>query len=77
MVERAEQELKRQYLAQGHYAVQVTTTITPLERNRVGVNFSVVEGDIAKIKQINIIGAAAGQRSRPARPDGVADTRAG
>ena len=59
MVERAEQELKRQYLAQGHYAVQVTTTITPLERNRVGVNFAVTEGDIAKIKQINIIGAAA------------------
>ncbi len=57
MVERAEQELKRQYLAQGHYAVQVTTTITPLERNRVGVNFAVVEGDIAKIKQINIVGA--------------------
>jgi outer membrane protein insertion porin family len=59
LVERAEQELKRQYLAQGHYAVEVTTTITPLERNRVGVNFSVVEGDIAKIRQINIIGAAA------------------
>jgi outer membrane protein insertion porin family len=57
--ERAEQELKRQYLAQGHYAVQVTTTITPLERNRVGVNFAVVEGDIAKIKQINIIGTSA------------------
>ena len=59
MVERAEQELKRQYLAQGHYAVEVTTTITPLERNRVGVNFAVNEGDIAKIKQINIIGAGA------------------
>jgi outer membrane protein insertion porin family len=59
MVERAEQELKRQYLAQGHYAVQVTTTITPLERNRVGVNFAVVEGEIAKIRQINIIGASA------------------
>ena len=59
MVERAEQELKRQYLAQGHYSVQVTTTITPLERNRVGVNFAVNEGDIAKIKQINIIGAGA------------------
>ena len=59
MVERAEQELKRQYLAQGHYAVQVTTTITPLERNRVGVNFAVEEGDVAKIKQINIIGAGA------------------
>ncbi len=59
MVERAEQELKRQYLAQGHYAVEVTTTITPLERNRVGVNFAVNEGEIAKIKQINIIGAGA------------------
>lgn len=59
MVDRAEQELKRQYLAQGHYAVQVTTTITPLERNRVGVNFAVNEGDIAKIRQINIIGAGA------------------
>jgi outer membrane protein insertion porin family len=59
VVERAEQELKRQYLAQGHYAVQVTTTITPLERNRVGVNFAVDEGEIAKIKQINIIGAGA------------------
>ena len=59
LVERAEQELKRQYLAQGYYAVQVTTTITPLERNRVGVNFAVTEGEIAKIKQINIIGAGA------------------
>lgn len=59
MVEKAEQELKRQYLAKGYYAVQVTTTITPLERNRVGVNFSIEEGDVATIKQINIIGAKA------------------
>ncbi|MRR50177.1 MAG: outer membrane protein assembly factor BamA [Rhodocyclaceae bacterium] len=59
LVERAEQELKRQYVSSGYYAVQVTTTITPLERNRVGINFTVEEGDIAKIKQINIIGAQA------------------
>jgi outer membrane protein insertion porin family len=59
LVERAEQELKRQYLSQGHYAVQITTTVTPLERNRVGINFSIEEGEIAKIKQINIIGANA------------------
>lgn len=56
VVERAEQELKRQYLSRGYYAANVTTTITPLERNRVGVNFRVEEGDIAKIRQINIIG---------------------
>jgi len=51
--------LKRQYLSRGHYAVQLTTTVTPLERNRVGISFSVDEGEIAKIKQINVIGATA------------------
>lgn len=56
VVERAEQELKRQYLAGGYYAVNITTTITPLERNRVGINFSVDEGSITKIQQINIVG---------------------
>ncbi len=43
-LDRAEQELKRQYLSLGRYAVVVTTTITPLERNRVAVNFTVDEG---------------------------------
>jgi outer membrane protein insertion porin family len=57
MLERAEQELKRQYVSRGKYAATVTTTITPLERNRVAVNFNVVEGDVAKIRQISIIGA--------------------
>ncbi|WP_374259628.1 outer membrane protein assembly factor BamA [Zoogloea sp.] len=56
VLERAEQELKRQYLSKGLYGVQITTTVTPLERNRVGVNFNVVEGEAAKIRQISIIG---------------------
>ena len=55
LVERAEQELKRQYLNLGYYAVEITTTVTPLERNRVGVSFAVNEGEVAKIKQISII----------------------
>ncbi len=59
MLERAEQELKRQYLSKGLYAVAVTTTVTPLERNRVGINFAVDEGTVAKIRQINIVGAQA------------------
>ena len=63
MIERAEQELKRAYLAQGHYAVEIKTTTTPLERNRVGINFAVTEGEIAKIKQVNIIGANAFKES--------------
>ncbi len=56
LLERAEQELKRQYLSKGYYAVIITTTVTPLERNRVGLNFNVEEGDVAKIRQINLIG---------------------
>ena len=61
MLERAEQELKRQYLSRGLYAVNITTTVTPLERNRVGINFAVDEGEVAKIRQINIVGSQAFQ----------------
>ena len=56
LVDRAEQELKRQYLSRGLYGVQITTTVTPVERNRVNVTFAVDEGDVARIKQINIVG---------------------
>ena len=56
LLERAEAELKRQYLGRGKYSAQVVTTVTPLERNRVGINFTVSEGDVAKISQINIVG---------------------
>jgi outer membrane protein insertion porin family len=56
LVDRAEQELKRQYLSRGLYGVQITTTVTPLERNRVAVTFAVDEGEVARIKKINIIG---------------------
>ncbi|MEN9383773.1 MAG: outer membrane protein assembly factor BamA precursor, partial [Pseudomonadota bacterium] len=56
LADRAEQELKRQYLNRSLYAAQVTTTVTPLDRNRVNVNFSVSEGDVAKIKEIRIVG---------------------
>ena len=55
-LDKATQELKRQYVARGKYAVKVTTTVTELERNRVSVVFNVVEGEVSKIKQINLIG---------------------
>lgn len=57
LLDRAEQELKRQYLSRGMYSVSVNTTVTPLERNRVSINFTVDEGAVAKIRQISIIGA--------------------
>ncbi|MGQ0749686.1 MAG: outer membrane protein assembly factor BamA [Betaproteobacteria bacterium] len=59
LLDRAEQELKRQYLSRGMYAVNINTVVTPLERNRVAINFNVEEGDIAKIRQISVIGANA------------------
>ncbi|MFY8087719.1 MAG: POTRA domain-containing protein, partial [Rubrivivax sp.] len=37
LVDKAEQEIKRQYLSRSLYGAEVVTTITPLERNRVNV----------------------------------------
>ena len=56
LLDKAEQELKRQYIARGRYAATVTTTVTPLERNRVAITFNIAEGEVAKIRQINIVG---------------------
>ncbi|MBK5103023.1 MAG: outer membrane protein assembly factor BamA [Burkholderiales bacterium] len=56
LLDQAEQEIKRQYLSRGLYGASVVATVTPLERNRVGVSFSINEGDVTKIRQINIIG---------------------
>ncbi len=59
LADRAEQELKRQYLTKSLYGAEVTTTITPLERNRVNVAFNVVEGEPARIADIRILGSKA------------------
>ena len=56
LADRAEQELKRQYLNRSMYAVQIVTTVTPVDRNRVNLNFSVTEGDVAKIREIRLVG---------------------
>lgn len=56
VLDRIEQELERQYFNQGKYAVKLTSTVTPLERNRVSIDIDVVEGETALIKQINIVG---------------------
>jgi outer membrane protein insertion porin family len=58
-LDRAEQELKRQYISRGLYNAKVQTTATPQERNRVAVNFSIEEGSVTRIQRINIVGAKA------------------
>jgi outer membrane protein insertion porin family len=59
LIDRAEQEIKRQYLTRSLYGAEVVTTITPLERNRVNVTFAMTEGDAAKIREIRIVGSKA------------------
>jgi len=57
LIDRAEQEIKRQYLSRSLYGAEVVTTVTPIQRNRVNVTFTMTEGDAAKIKEIHIVGA--------------------
>jgi len=59
LLDRAEQELKRQYLSRGLYGVKVTTTVTPIERNRVNVSIAVNEGESARIHTIQFTGNSA------------------
>src|SRR6218665_1718942 len=56
LLDRAEQELKRQYINKSFYAAEVVTTVTPVERNRVSLAFTVVEGEPAKISEIRVVG---------------------
>jgi len=56
LLDKVEQELQRQYFSRGKYAVRLDTTVTPLERNRVGILIDISEGQVARIKQINIVG---------------------
>lgn len=56
LADRAEQELKRQYINRGLYGSDVLVTVTPVARNRVNVTFTVTEGEPAKIKSIQVVG---------------------
>lgn len=64
LADRAEQELKRQYVNRSLYGADIITTITPAERNRVNLSFTVVEGDLAKIKEMRVVGAKAFEESK-------------
>ncbi|MGJ7570996.1 outer membrane protein assembly factor BamA [Variovorax sp. RB2P76] len=56
LADRAEQELKRQYISRSLYNAQVVTTVTPLENNRVNLTFTVTEGEPARIKEVHVVG---------------------
>ena len=49
-------ELKQAYVEVGHFSVDVDLAVTPLERNRVDLSFTIFEGEVALIREIQIIG---------------------
>ena len=55
-LEKLEQELQRQYFSLGKYAVDIKSTVTEIDENRVAVVIDISEGIAAKIRQINIVG---------------------
>ena len=56
VLDKAEQEIRRQYLSRGKYSVKITSAVTPLARNRVAVSLAIDEGASARIAQIRILG---------------------
>ncbi|OYU32109.1 MAG: outer membrane protein assembly factor BamA [Comamonadaceae bacterium PBBC2] len=56
LADKAEQELKRQYISRSLYAAEVVTTATPIDRNRVNLTFTITEGGPAKIAKIELVG---------------------
>ena len=56
ILDRTEQEIRETYFAQGRYSAEIETTVTPLERHRVGIHFEIDEGEVARIRHINIVG---------------------
>ncbi len=56
LVDKAENELKRQYINRSMYASEIITTVTPVDRNRVNLSFAVQEGEPARISDIRIVG---------------------
>lgn len=55
-LDRVTQELRRQYNDRGKYNVEITPTVSPLDRNRVDVAIAVKEGKAAKIRHVNLVG---------------------
>jgi len=56
VLEEVKQALTEQYYSQGKYGVKIETPIEPLPDNRVRVAINIVEGDRAKIRQVNVVG---------------------
>ncbi len=56
LLDQVQQELERQYFANGYYDVQIDTTLDFQANNRVAIKVDVIEGSQARIRGINLLG---------------------
>ena len=56
ILETVERELRRVYFSSGNYGSEIDIEVTDLPRNRVALDINIVEGAIARIEHINIVG---------------------
>ncbi len=56
VLDKVEQELRRQYFSHGKYGLKIDTNVSELSRNRIELKISLTEGQAARIKHINIVG---------------------
>jgi outer membrane protein insertion porin family len=56
LLDQVEQELRRQYYANGYYDVAIDTAVTEEPNNRVSLKIDVTEGRVTKITDVNILG---------------------
>ena len=56
LLDQVEQELRRQYYANGYYDVGVETEVKEEGENRVRIKVTVTEGEVTRIREINLIG---------------------
>ena len=56
LLDQVEQELRRQYYANGYYDVQIDTKVVEEPNNRVNLKIKVTEGKVTHIKNINLLG---------------------
>lgn len=56
VLDEVEQSLTDQYFSQGKYGATVTAKVEEIEGNKVRIAIFIVEGDRARIRQINLVG---------------------
>jgi len=64
LLDTVEREIRRVYFSAGYYGMRIEEEVKELSRNRVDLTINVVEGAIARIRHINIVGNKAFSEKR-------------